>query len=118
MRSKPNFPMKRLLAKLPRSSRGSRDASASSRAAAFPADILEVSMTGAAFAFSFTPVSALNCSGGAYSGVFFWRLGFQADLAGGLPTRGKCGWQRLAGWKPASQGRQDAHLPQPQLQSA
>ena len=37
--------MKRLLAKLPRSSSGSRELSASSSAAALPADIFEVSMT-------------------------------------------------------------------------
>ena len=43
--------MKRLLAKLPRSSSGSRDASASSSAARLPSDILEVSMTDARFRF-------------------------------------------------------------------
>jgi len=39
--------MKRLLAKLPRSSSGSRELSASSSAAALPADIFDVSMTDA-----------------------------------------------------------------------
>src|SRR6185436_2062495 len=63
--------MKRLLAKLPRSSSGSRELSARSSAAALPADILEVSITeAAAFPGAGTPVSALICSGGASSGVF------------------------------------------------
>src|SRR3954468_17880620 len=65
--------MKRLLAKLPRSSSGSREASASSSASRWPFDIFEVSITGAGASFdagSFTPVSALICSGGASSGVF------------------------------------------------
>ena len=56
IRSKSKRPMKRLLAKLPRSSSGSRELSASSSAARFPSDILEVSMTdwdGASFYSSF-----------------------------------------------------------------
>src|SRR5215213_4332271 len=64
--------MNRLLAKEPRSSSGSRDASASSSASRWPFDIFEVSITEAA-SFepgSFTPVSAFTCSGGASSGVF------------------------------------------------
>src|SRR5438105_2350765 len=65
--------MNRLLAKLPRSSKGSRELSASSRAAAFPADILDVSIIGAdpdLAEDSFAPVSALICSGGASRGDF------------------------------------------------
>src|SRR5437868_2429560 len=65
--------MNRLLAKLPRSSSGSRELSASSRAAAFPAAIFEVSITGAGpdlAEASFAPVSAFICSGGASSGDF------------------------------------------------
>src|SRR6266404_2498364 len=65
--------MNRLLAKLPRSSSGSRELSASSSAAAFPADIFEVSITGVdpdLAEDSLPPVSALICSGGASSGDF------------------------------------------------
>src|SRR5438874_902731 len=76
MRSKSYRPMNRLLAKLPRSSRGSRELSASSSAAAFPADIFEVSITDADPDLaddSFAPVSALICSGGASSDDFILR---------------------------------------------
>ena len=65
--------MNRLLAKLPRSSRGSRELSVSSSAAAFPADIFEVSITDVdpdLAEDSLAPVSALICSGGASSGDF------------------------------------------------
>src|SRR3954453_14255526 len=62
--------MKRLLAKLPRSSRGSREASASSSAAALPADILEVSMTDAVVLPDFALVSSATCFSGASSGDF------------------------------------------------
>src|SRR5205809_3001689 len=64
--------MNKLLAKLPRSSSGSRDASASSSASRWPFDIFEVSINGAAVfrVGSAVPVSALTCSGGASSGVF------------------------------------------------
>src|SRR5947209_17195968 len=68
--------MNRLLAKLPRSSKGSRELSASSSAAALPADIFEVSISGADLDLaedSFAPVSALTCSGGASSGDFMNR---------------------------------------------
>src|SRR5947207_5374972 len=73
--------MKRLLAKLPRSSSGSRDASANSSASRCPFDILEVSMTDAA-GFSGLPldesvrladlalVSSAICFSGASSGLF------------------------------------------------
>src|SRR5207249_10655217 len=73
--------MKRLLAKLPRSSRGSRDASANSRASRWPFDIFDVSMTDAT-GFSGSPedesvrladfalVSSATCFSGASSGDF------------------------------------------------
>src|SRR5919112_608652 len=59
--------MKRLLAKLPRSSRGSRELSASSSAAALPADIFDVSITGAA---PLAVVSSAICFSGASSDAF------------------------------------------------
>src|SRR5207245_5489623 len=63
--------MKRLLAKLPRSSSGSRDASASSSASRWPFDILDVSITEAAAGFcDFALVSSAICFSGASSGVF------------------------------------------------
>src|SRR5712691_9256832 len=63
--------MKRLLAKLPRSSSGSRELSARSSAAALPADILEVSMTDcASVGADFALVSSAICFSGASSGVF------------------------------------------------
>src|ERR1043166_4375339 len=63
--------MKRLLAKLPRSSSGSRELSARSSAAALPADILEVSMTDCASVWAdFALVSSAICFSGASSGVF------------------------------------------------
>src|SRR4051812_2620635 len=63
--------MNRLLAKLPRSSSGSREASASSRAARLPSDILEVSMIEAGARFSgLALVSSLICFSGASSGDF------------------------------------------------
>ena len=61
--------MKRLLAKLPRSSSGSRELSARSSAAALPADILEVSITDAG-ACGFALVSSAICFSGASSGEF------------------------------------------------
>src|ERR1043165_62731 len=67
--------MKRLLAKLPRSSSGSRDASASSSASRLPFDILEVSITDAggfrtARRSGFALVSSATCFSGASSGDF------------------------------------------------
>src|SRR5712675_584899 len=63
--------MKRLLAKLPRSSSGSREASASSSASRLPLDIFEVSITAAASRFSgFALVSSAICFSGASSGDF------------------------------------------------
>src|ERR1041385_8239254 len=63
--------MKRLLAKLPRSSSGSRDASASSSASRCPFDILDVSITEAAAGFcDFALVSSATCFSGASSGDF------------------------------------------------
>src|SRR4030095_16446887 len=63
--------MKRLLAKLPRSSSGSRELSARSSAAALPADILEVSMTDCASDLAgWVLVSSAICFSGASSGVF------------------------------------------------
>src|SRR2546430_9217188 len=113
MRSKPNLPIKRLLAKLPRSWSGSRDASASSSAAAFPADIFDVSMMGAepGFGVSFMPVSALMCSGGASNGVFIRKIAFQAVLADRLQACRFCSPSGTAGLKPAGLDRQDAYLP-------
>ena len=61
--------MKRLLAKLPRSSSGSRELSARSSAAAFPADILEVSITDADET-GFALVSSTICFSGASGGEF------------------------------------------------
>src|ERR1700719_646459 len=58
-----------MLAKLPRSSSGSRDASASSRASRLPFDILEVSMTEAGFS-GFALVSSAICFSGASNGDF------------------------------------------------
>src|SRR3954471_17007007 len=69
MRSKSKRPIKRLLAKLPRSSSGSRELSASSRAAALPADIFDVSMTGAGVA-GLALVSSDICFSGASSDDF------------------------------------------------
>src|SRR5438132_10220930 len=76
--------MNRLLAKLPRSSSGSRDASASSGASRLPFDIFEVSMTDVGAGFSGSPpdesvsprrpdfalVSSAICRSGASNGVF------------------------------------------------
>src|SRR6185369_13709515 len=62
--------MNRLLAKLPRSSSGSREASASSSAAALPADIFDVSITDAAGLADFALVSSATCFSGASSGDF------------------------------------------------
>src|SRR6476619_6051057 len=63
--------MNKLLAKLPRSSSGSRELSARSRAAALPADIFEVSMTDCASALAgWALVSSAICFSGASSGVF------------------------------------------------
>src|ERR1700726_2825267 len=88
MRSKSKRPMKRLLAKLPRSSSGSRELSASSRAAALPADIFEVSITGAGVAGSppdesvrladLALVSSAICFSGASSDDFIIKC-WQAD---------------------------------------
>src|SRR4030081_3088938 len=57
--------MNRLLAKLPRSSNGSRDASASSSASRCPSGIFDVSIKDAVAFGSLSPVSALTWSGGA-----------------------------------------------------
>src|SRR6266404_3221638 len=63
--------MNRLLAKLPRSSSGSRDASANSSASRLPFDILDVSITDAGPCFcGFALVSSATCLSGASSGVF------------------------------------------------
>ncbi len=63
--------MNRLLAKLPRSSSGSREASARSSAAAFPADILDVSITEvAACVGGFLPASSVIGFSGVSSGAF------------------------------------------------
>src|SRR4030095_1349391 len=71
MRSKSYRPINRLLAKLPRSSSGSRELSARSSAAALPADIFEVSMTDCASALAgWALVSSAICFSGASSGVF------------------------------------------------
>src|ERR1043166_1306221 len=72
MRSKSKRPMKRLLAKLPRSSSGSRELSARSRAAALPADIFDVSITEAAGGFAL--VSSEICFSGASRGCFHIRI--------------------------------------------
>src|SRR6266571_6029210 len=69
MRPKSYRPTNKLLAKLPRSSSGSRELSASSSAARLPSDIFEVSMTDGATG-SFALVSFEICSGGASSGDF------------------------------------------------
>src|SRR3954465_1055330 len=78
MRSKSKRPIKRLLAKLPRSSSGSRELSANSKAAALPADIFDVSMTDAA---GFAEVSSAICFSGASSDDFIFLFG-GATLAG------------------------------------
>src|SRR4051794_33365356 len=66
--------MKRLLAKLPRSSSGSRDASASSSASRLPFDILEVSMIDDGAGFSgLALVSSETCLSGASSDDFMIR---------------------------------------------
>src|ERR1700737_1544596 len=82
--------MKRLLAKLPRSSSGSREASASSSASRCPFDIFEVSMTEEAAAFSRVAlVSAATCFSGASSGLFILSQGSAGILpasAGILPA--------------------------------
>jgi len=97
-----------LLAKLPRSSKGSRELSASSSAAAFPADIFEVSIIGAVPDLaedSFAPVSALICSGGASRGDFiFGNIGFQPLCPTGiLPVVLARLVQRQAKWLPPGQ---------------
>src|SRR6266404_5878993 len=82
--------MKRLLAKLPRSSSGSRDASASSSASRCPFDILDVSITEAAVGFcDFALVSAAICFSGASSGVFIKRGSIARMLFQ------KCAWRKL-----------------------
>src|SRR5436853_199018 len=63
--------MKRLLAKLPRSSSGSREASASSSASRLPFDIFEVSITDAGADFSgFALVYSATCFSGASNDDF------------------------------------------------
>src|SRR6266567_4726563 len=62
--------MKRLLAKLPRSSSGSRAASASSSASRWPFAIFDVSMTAATVLSGFALVSSAICFSGASSGDF------------------------------------------------
>src|SRR5882724_11296492 len=63
--------MNRLLAKLPRSSSGSRDASANSSASRLPFDILDVSITDAGACFcGFALVSSLICFSGASNDDF------------------------------------------------
>src|SRR5207302_9823159 len=73
-RSKLNFPLNRLLAKLPRSSSGSRDASASSSASRLPFDIFDVSITDAGAGFcGFAVVSSATCFSGASNDDFMTR---------------------------------------------
>src|SRR5438034_10153390 len=63
--------MNRLLAKLPRSSSGSRDASANSSASRLPFDILDVSITDAGACFcGFALVSSLICFSAASNDDF------------------------------------------------
>src|SRR6266700_1583978 len=62
--------MKRLLAKLPRSSSGSRAASASSSASRWPFAIFDVSMTAATVLSGFALVSSAICFSGASRGDF------------------------------------------------
>src|SRR6266481_8330581 len=63
--------MNRLLAKLPRSSSGSRDASANSSASRLPFDIFDVSITDAGACFcDFALVSSLICFSGASNDDF------------------------------------------------
>src|SRR6476469_5568328 len=73
--------MNRLLAKLPRSSSGSRELSASSSAAALPADILDVSITDAVDGFAV--VSSAICFSGASSDDFIGIIG-RATLCGAV----------------------------------
>src|SRR6266478_5910685 len=99
--------MKRLLAKLPRSSSGSRDASANSSASRLPFDIFDVSMTAHVSFSGLALVSSAICFSGASSGDFIRRIIFQIVSAGELlacrhdPT----------GWKPVARDRQDPYPP-------
>src|SRR5438874_9753096 len=89
--------MKRLLAKLPRSSSGSRAASASSSASRWPFVIFDVSITAAAGFSIFALVSSAICFSGASSGDFMFqmvgrdrrarRLSFDGRLGEPVPTK-------------------------------
>src|SRR5712692_5951090 len=75
--------MKRLLAKLPRSSSGSRDASASSSASRLPFDIFEVSITddGAGFSGLAVVSSAICFSGASKDDFMTGKISFRRGRA-------------------------------------
>src|SRR5207249_9475279 len=98
--------MKRLLAKLPRSSSGSREASASSSASRLPFDIFDVSIAVDVGFAVLALVSAATCFSGASRGDFIEgqssRLSRLADFQPDVNRQAA---------RPVGRDRQDDYLP-------